>query len=135
MDVLTPYFDYGQPQNMKTLARGALGIDPKNSGNVTMTWLRDDNPVQSIAIKQTAATTDVLSEAPVPSPVTGDEFTLDTSKLGGEKFTNKFSTLDETGGEFRYIRYGFKNSTNSEDVEMHSFGAHISQSAESFEEI
>jgi len=135
MDVLTPYFDYGQPQNMKTLARGSIGINPKNSGNIKMTWLRDDNPVQTIDIKQTASTTDVLSESPVPVPVTGDEFTLGASKLGGEKFTNKFSTLDETGGEFRYIRYGFTNSTNGEDVEMHSFGAHISGSAESFEEI
>ena len=122
----TPFLNYGMGDKMKTLTDMAVGFEPKNASTVTLGWTRDDNAEQTIALNQGGAT-DVLGN------VAENEFTLGTSALGGSRYIDQFTPLDEEGGEFRAIQYGIRNSGVGEDVAVHTFGASISLGAESME--
>ena len=64
---------------------------------------------------------------------TSNQFTLDTSALGGARYVNRYTTAGETGGEFRAIQYQVTNAVNSEDLEIHNIDAKYSVGAESME--
>ena len=120
----TPHLSYGQPIVMKTLFDGSLGIQPKNNGDITFGWTRDDNVQQTESVAQGG--TDVLATAD------NDQFTLGTSILAGARFVDRFFDLTE-GGEFRSISFEASNAANNEDVEIHGFSASIKQGAKSLE--
>lgn len=123
--VTLPHLDYGFPHIMKTLAAGSIGVQPKNNGDVTVAWTRDDNAKQTTTVTQ-AGGSDVLGTVGV------NNFTLGTSTLGGASFVDRWFETEE-GGEFRSIQYQITNSTNNEDVELHSFTSFIEPGAESTE--
>lgn len=127
--VISPYMNYGLAHIMKSLYGASLGLAPLNNGNITYAWTRDTNLQQSALINQGGTGSAVLG------PAAANEFILDTSILGGVRFTDRFSVLGEEGGEFRSIQYEIINTTNNEDVEIHSFSSFIDVGAESTENI
>lgn len=113
-DVQTPFLNYGDSFILKTPQSLAIGFAPKNDGEVTFEFVRDDNSAQSVEVSQGGG--DVLGDADA------NEFTLGTSVLGGARFVDRFVDI-ENGGQFRSIQYRIKNSVNNEEVEVHSFSA------------
>jgi hypothetical protein len=105
----TPFMNYGQPFNMKTFVGGAVGIAPKNTGDFTFGWTRDDQAQQTATLDQGGA-------------VGLDSFVLDTDTLGGARFVDRFFE-EANGGEFRAIQYSISNSALGEDLEVHSISA------------
>lgn len=122
--VTTPFMNYATPVVMKTLTGGSLGIQPKNNGNLTFGWQRDDNAQQTATVAQGG--TDVLGTA------SANQFTLGTSTLGGANFVDRWFPREE-GGEFRSIQFQVTNNVNSEDVELHSLSAIVEGDAWSLE--
>lgn len=120
MKVTTPFLDYQSPLHMKTFTGGSIGIAPKNTGNITLTWRRDDEADQTVAIAQTGG-------------AALDSFVLGTDTLGGERFIERMFEAEE-GGEFRSIQYEITNSTGSEDVEVHSLTSDLVNAAKSKED-
>ncbi|MCP4900124.1 MAG: hypothetical protein GY906_24400 [bacterium] len=117
--VTTPHNTYARHSEMKTLNGGSLGLQPKNTGNITFGWTRDGNAQQTATVAQGGA--DGLGS-----------FILDTSTLGGGRFVDRFFETEE-GGEFRSISYQVTNATNNEDVELHSISTKIQAGGESME--
>ena len=107
--VQTPYLNYGTAINLKTLAGGSIGIQPKNSGSVTFGWTTDGNAQQTLSVDQGG--TAVLGS-----------FVLGTDTLGGARFVDRFFETEE-GGQFRTISFEISNNTSGEDVEIHSISA------------
>ncbi len=124
-NVKTPYLNYNSAIMKKTISVAALGVQPKNSGNITFGWQRDNNAQQTDTIGQGGG--DVLA-----SSSAGDEFTLGTSTLSGGRFVDRFRELEE-GGEFRSIQFQMTNNVNNEDVELHSISAVVGGGAWSTE--
>ena len=124
-NVKTPHINYNSAIVMKTLGGVAIGVQPKNDGNITFGWQRDNNTQQTTTIGQGGA--DVLATSSA-----GDEFTLGTSTLAGGRFVDRFSETEE-GGEFRSIQFQITNNVNLEDVELHSVSAIVSGGAWSTE--
>lgn len=120
----TPYLDYGVSHQMKTLNAASVGLAPHNDASFTFGWTRDNNAEQTMSVAQEG--TDVLGTA------AANQFTLNTSTLGGARFVDKWFSLEE-GGEFRTIAYSFRDINNNADFEMHHFGAFIEPGAESME--
>lgn len=122
--VTTPFMTYGNSIMMKTIGASAIGIYPRGNYNFTFSWTRDGNAQQSYTQEQGGA--DVLGGA------TANQFTLDTSTLGGSRFLDRFQELAE-GGEFRAIQYEVTQAGINEDIELHSITAQISPDAVSLE--
>lgn len=120
----TPFLSYGEPMLMKTIGAAAIGLAPRGNYNATFSWKRDNNAAQSTTISQGGA--DVLGGA------SANQFTLNTSTLGGSLFVDRFAELED-GGEFRSVQYEVTNSGNFEDVELHSITAVVSPGALSTE--
>ncbi len=119
-----PFLTYQNPAFMKTIGGFALGIEPKNNGNITLGWTRDDNTEQTQTINQGG--TAVLGTSMT------NQFTLGTSKLGGSRFVDRF-TQPADGGEFRSIQYRLANNVLNEDVEIHSLISAVKLGAASWE--
>lgn len=117
--VTLPYLTYGNPVQMKILAGGAIGFQPKNNGNVTFGWTRDDNAQQTQTVGQGGGA--VL-----------DSFVLDTDTLGGARFVDRFFETED-GDEFRSISMEVINNVNNEDVEIHSISSLLEEGARSME--
>ena len=124
-NVKTPHINYNSAIMMKTLATVSVGLQPKNNGNITFGWQRDNNAQQTGTIGQGGA--DVLA-----SSTGGGEFTLGTSTLGGGQFIDRFLEQEE-GGEFRSVQFQITNNVNNEDVELHSISARINSGSWSTE--
>ena len=122
--VTTPAFDYGAPQQMKTLDAASVGIYPRNNASFTFGWTRDENAEQTASVSQGG--TAVLGTA------SANQFTLNTSTLGGASFVNKWFQTEE-GGEFRSISFKLQDANNNVDLEVHTIGAFIEPGAESHE--
>lgn len=122
--VTTPYLTYGLPLMKKTIVAGALGIAPKNNGDLIFAWTRDNNAQQMDTVAQGGS--DVLGAA------AANQFTLDTSALGGSQFVDRFFPLD-TGGEFRSIQFQILGGGLGEDFELHSLSAQVEPGASSLE--
>lgn len=56
--VTTPFVNYGNPINMKTISRASVGIAPKGGYDMTFAWTRDDNAQQTYTVSQSGG--DVL---------------------------------------------------------------------------
>lgn len=119
-NVITPWVDYDLPGRMKTIEGVSVCLNPKNDDNVTFAWAVDGG----------AARSDVFTQGG-GGAVLG-VFMLGTDILGGGQFKERFSRLSEAGGEFRSIQYQILENTTG-DVEVHSFSAEITGSAESYE--
>lgn len=113
--VTTPFMNYGEPGTMKTTEWGAIGIAPKGNFNFTFGWTRDGAAQQTVTVAQGG--TAVLGTA------ASNQFTLDTSALGGSQYVDRFHQFNEQGGEFRSIQYQITDSANYQDIEVHSITA------------
>lgn len=122
--VTTPYLNYGQPIQMKTISQAAVGIAPAGSYSLTFGWTRDNNAQQTQTVTQGGG--DVLG----PSSV--NPFTLGTSTLAGSQYVDRYMELEE-GGEFRGIQYQVKQGGLNENLELHSISASIKGGAISTE--
>ncbi len=122
--VTTPALDYGSPHQMKTLGGLSVGIYPRSNASFTFGWTRDAGAEQTSSVSQGG--TAVLGTA------AANQFTLNTSTLGGASFVHKWFETEE-GGEFRSISYKLQDGNNNVDLEVHSIGAFIEPGAESME--
>ena len=122
--VTTPYINYGQPIQMKTISQAAVGIAPSGTYSLTFGWTRDNNAQQTQTVTQGGG--DVLG----PSSV--NPFTLGTSTLGGAQYVDRYMELEE-GGEFRGIQYQVTQGGLNEKLELHSISASIKGGALSTE--
>lgn len=107
--VTAPHLTYGIPIQEKIISGGSIGFKPKNSGDVTFGWTRDNNAQQTQTVAQGG------------SAVLGS-FTLDTDALGGSRFVDQFFELEE-GDAFRSVSMEVTHNTNNEDVEIHSISS------------
>ena len=123
--ITTPYLHYGAPITLKNLHSAAIGISPQGAYNLSFRWRRDDSPQQQIDIDQGGGS--------FLAPAATDEFTLGTSQLGGAQFIDRFTELEENGGEFRSIQYELMNSGVDEGMEIHSISAVIKFGTNSWE--
>jgi hypothetical protein len=123
--VTTPTLNYGYPIKFKTLEHGSIGIAPKGNFNFTFGWTRDNNAQQTITVAQGG--TDVLGVA------SANQFTLDTSILGGSQFVDRYHDFNEQGGEFRSVSYQVTDATLNQDIEVHSISTQFTVGAESTE--
>ncbi len=112
----TPYFTYGSPAMMKTISHASVAIRPWNNADITFGWQRDNVTQQTQTVAQGGE--DVLGTA------SANQFTLDTSRLAGARFVDRFLDLEE-GGEFRAIQYQVTDTADNTDIELHAIGAAI----------
>lgn len=112
--VTTPNLTYANPLYEKTFAGFGLGIQPRNNGDITFGWTRDDATQQTDTVTQTRAA--VLGAA------AANQFTLGTSTLAGTRFLDIWRT-ELGGGRFRSIQYEITHSVNNDDCEVHSLTA------------
>jgi len=115
--ITPPSLTYGADHITKTLYVVGVEIAPKNANAFTLNWLRDGQ-TQQTDTGFTQGGSDVLG------PWTSNQFTLDTSVLGGTRFLTRYREL-ETGGDFRSIRYGVTDPNNDSDFEVHGILAAI----------
>lgn len=120
----TPFNNYGSAITTKTLAQASIGIAPKGNFDIRFGWTRDDGTIQTETVTQGGG--DVLAPAPA------NQFTLDTSALGGALYVDRFMDLHE-GGEFRSISYQLYNTGLNEDMETHSISVGLEIGAHSQE--
>lgn len=123
--VTTPYLTYGDPMILKTLEQGSVGIAPKGAFDFTFGWQRDANAQQTLTLSQAGG--DVLGTA------SENQFTLDTSTLGGSQFVDVYHEYNEQGGECRAVQYQFTDSANNQDIEVHNFTSRVHVDAVSTE--
>lgn len=122
-NVISPFLDYQLPSHLKTLDGFSVIFNPKNAANVTFGWTCDSK----------AQLTQALSQGGVGALL--DSFLLDTDMLAGGNFYEAFHRPDTGGGGvFRTIQFQVLHSGANEDVEVHGFGASISDAGESYED-
>jgi hypothetical protein len=122
--VTTPFLNYGNPIQSKTISIAATGIRPKGNFPYIFGWTRDQNAQQTATMTQVGG--DVLGVAAL------HQFTLDQSRLAGGSYVDIFQELEE-GGEFRSIQYDVRQSGVSQDIELHSISTAITPGALSTE--
>ena len=110
-NVRTPFMNYGDSFTLKTLQSLALGIAPHNNEDYTFEWSRDNEGAQSVTLTQSGG--DVLGDADE------NEFTLDTSTLGGASFVENYIDV-ENAGQGRSWQFRVSDSTLNADIEVHS---------------
>jgi hypothetical protein len=115
--VTTPFMNYGDPGTMKTPEWGSIGLAPKGNFNFTFGWTRDGSAQQTVTVAQGGAA--VLGTA------SSNQFTLDTSTLGGSQYVDRYHQFNEEGGEFRSIQYQITDATLNQDIEVHAITAGI----------
>ncbi len=115
--VTTPNLTYGQDEITKTLHTVGVELAPKNDNPITVKWTRDGQTQQQDAT-QTQGGGDVLGVWPV------NQFTLDSSTLGGGKYLTRY-IVTETGGEFRSIQYSLTDTIDHSDLEVHGLLAAV----------
>lgn len=108
--ITTPMLTYGADPVVKTLYVVGVELNPQNANNFTVSWLRDGQTEQSETYTQGGS--DVLG------PWTTNQFTLNSSTLGGTRFLTRYKELHE-GGDFRSIRYKLTDTTDNSDFEPH----------------
>jgi hypothetical protein len=116
-----PYNNYGAGKIMKTLAGASLQTSAQGNYSVLLRWTRAGEAQQE-------------HQFDLDGGATLDEFVLDTDVLDGGTFFERFSSLDEGGGEFRSIQFQVYNSGVDEDLVIRSIGATIDPGSDSTEE-
>lgn len=118
-NVLTPFFNYATPYNMKVLNMLALGTKT-HGGTYNLSWIGNVSGLeQSTQISNSGGT--LLGV-----------FLLGTSVLGSVQYNDYFVDTT-TGGEFRHIQFKVTHSDNNTDAELHSITAGLTVSAYSME--
>jgi hypothetical protein len=115
---------YGSEETMKTLCAVGIELAPKNDQTVTFKWLRDGQSEQSTTVTQGGSA--------VLGVWSTNQFTLDTSTLGGTRYQPRYIETEE-GGEFRAVRYTVYDATTSSDVEVHGLATKIAIGTDSTE--
>jgi hypothetical protein len=120
MNVTTPALTYGEEWLLKNMSDVAVSIQAKNDNNVTLSIVPDAQPTQVATVTQGA--------------VGGvfDTALFDTAVFGGATYVPRFFGL-ENAGDFRAVQYGFSDTINNSDLEIHSFMSKITPSGESQE--
>ena len=113
--VTLPYLNFGAPDEAKTVSRLRVSQAPKGSYDLTLQWQGDNQASQSATVEQGGA--DILG------PVDENEFTLDTSILGGGRYSSRF--VSTASGEFKELQLQIRQSTLNEDAEVHGLGVHM----------
>ncbi len=116
MNFHTPFLCYGAEHIEKTIYAVGVELAPKSQQNVTVKWLRDGQTEQSATVTQGGSA--------VLGPWSSNQFTLDSSALGGTRYLARYIELEE-GGTFRAIRYGVSDSITASDCEVHGLVAAI----------
>ena len=109
-NVRTPVMTYGSPHLSKTVAHGAVGFQPKNNGNVSVTLTTDEGTDETFIISQDGGSA-------VLGGVTG--FILGTDRLGGARFADEFFAIEDGIGQFRSIQIAAADGVNNQDCEIH----------------
>jgi hypothetical protein len=99
-EIAFPNLDYGTPKNKKLISDVGIGIDPKNSNDMTFRWRRDDQSIQETSISQSDTQTlghhivsiadgggapnevIITGEANVSMPSVADDVTITGSTVG-----------------------------------------------------
>lgn len=111
MNATSPFLTYGAEHVEKTIYVVGLELAPKSDQNVTFKWLRDGQTQQSATVTQGGSA--------VLGPWSTNQFTLDTSTLGGTRYMTRYVELEE-GGTFRAIQYTVSDAITSSDCEVHA---------------
>jgi hypothetical protein len=124
MTASTPFMTYGSEETMKTLCSVGIELAPKSDQSLTFKYLRDGNTEQSLTVTQGgSALLGVWSS---------NQFTLDTSTLGGSRYLPRYIEVEE-GGEFRAIRYTVNDAVTASDCEVHGLATKIAIGTDSTE--
>lgn len=124
--VTTPFLNFGNSAIMKTLCGIGIGIAPKGAYTATIGWSRDSYGLQTLDVTQGGG--DVLG------PASANQFTLDSSTLGGGSYADRYVDPTE-GDEFRSASFRVTNNGLNEDLELHSISATVEMGSESLENI
>lgn len=117
--VRTPFFFYGTSHKSKTLQALGLGVSPQGAFDIDITYIRESGSGQTSVVQGGG---DVLG------PADENEFTLDTSTLGGDRYRTRWVETPDSG-QFREIAYELSNSGLNEDMEVHAIHAVIETAA------
>jgi len=121
----TPAFSYGTARGAKTLAAVGLGIEPKNDGNITFGFTRDNFPEKTVSIGQGGGDTLAPSSS---------QFTLGTSVLGGASYREAYQDTI-SGGEFRIIKYRINQPTLDQDAQIKNIAVVIDADGKILEDL
>ncbi len=113
----SPFMSYGIEQNMKTIHAVGINLSPKNDNNLTFKWLRDGQTEQTATVSQGGSA--------VLGVWSSNQFTLDSSTLGGTRYLPRYIDL-ESGGDFRCIQYSLTDATAASDVQINSWSVDMS---------
>jgi hypothetical protein len=112
--VLTPYLSFGDAWFDKEIGAVRMGYQPQGESTFGFEWQRDGHAKQTVTLDQ-AGSGDTLG----PSD---NQFTLDTSTLGGGRYEQVFSDLS---GQFKEVQLGWNQATLDTDFEPHSCALEI----------
>ena len=121
MNVTTPALTYGEEWALKNLVTAGVSLQAYNDNPLTFSWTRDGE-FQTSTTKTQGGGGDVF-----------DTGLFDTAVFGGQAFKPRFFGI-ENGGDFRSISYGFSESANDSDLEIHSFMTKLTFCGESEED-
>lgn len=117
--VTTPFLNYGDDYNTKTLNAISMGIVPRNDNDVDVTWTRDTGLPQTLAQSQAAE-------------VILDVFQLDVDYLTDGVLNPRFVQTEE-GGSFRSVQYSLTDDNLYSNFELYSIGALVTVDSPSME--
>lgn len=112
MQATTPFLSYGLEHFEKSLYAVGINLSPKNDNALTFRWTRDNQTEQSATVTQGGSA--------VLGPWSTNQFTLDTSTLGGTRYAPRYIDL-ETGGPFRSIQYTVSDAITGSDAQVVGF--------------
>jgi hypothetical protein len=124
MNASTPFMTYGSEETIKTLCAVGIELAPKSDQNVSVKWLCDGQSEQTLTVAQGGSA--------VLGPWSTNQFTLDSSTLGGGRYQPRYIETEE-GGEFRAIRYTIAEAVTASDCEVHGIATKIAVGTDSTE--
>lgn len=119
--VTTPFLNYGDDYNTKTLNCISMGIVPRNDNDVTVQWTRDTGQPSTLTQSQDAE-------------VILDVFQLNIDYLSSGVLSPRFVQTEE-GGTFRSIQYSLTDSTDRSNFELYNIGSLVTFDGASMENL
>lgn len=119
--VTTPFLNYGDDYNTKTLNCISMGIVPRNDNDVTVQWTRDIGQPSTLTQSQDAE-------------VILDVFQLNIDYLSSGVLSPRFVQTEE-GGTFRSIQYSLTDSTDRSNFELYNIGSLVTFDGASMENL
>lgn len=114
--VRLPFLHYGNPDMLKQTAWLRVGMVPRGSDTITVTWTNDQDSSQSTTISQ--ATGDTLD----------GQFILDSSILAGGQYQQGRIAIP---GSYAVQQLEFSQATVNGDMEIHELAAKLETAGES----